>query len=98
MLHVAAAYASKEDDARFFIELLDLGFPLYEEDREGDFAGFLIADIRGDGVFLEAFNALVKVGFDLTRKSRPPKNSTFISRLYQSSYVSVQKMQAMLRT
>ena len=56
---MAAVYACKEDDARFFNALLDLGFPLYEEDREGDFAGFLIADIRGDGVFLESFNALV---------------------------------------
>ena len=79
---MAAAHACKEDDARFFISLLDLGFPLYEEDRQGDFAGFYIADIRGDGVFLEAFNALVQVGFDLAKRSKPPRNQTFIARLY----------------
>ena len=78
--------------------MLYLGFPLYEEDQDGSFAAFLIADIRGDGVFLEAFNALVEVGFDLTKSSSYPKNQTFISRLYQSNYVSVQKMRAMLKT
>ena len=98
LLHVAAAYACKEDDARFFTSLLNLGFPLYGEDRQGDFAGFLIADIRGDGVFLEAFDALTQVGFDFAKKTKPPRSQTFISRLYQSNYVSVQKMKAMLRT
>ena len=98
MLHVAAAYACKEDDARFFNTLLNLGLPMYEEDNERDFAAFLIADIRGDGVFLEAFKALVQAGYDLAKPSSYPKRETFISRLYQSNYVTVQKMQAMLRT
>lgn len=97
LLHVAAAYACKEDDSRFFNALLALDFPMYFEDREGDFGAFLIADIRGDGVFLEAFKALERAGFDLTKASRYPRQHTFISRLYQSKYVSVKKMQAVLR-
>ena len=73
LLHIAAANACQEDDARFFNALLDLGFILYEEDKDGNYAAFLIADIRGDGVFIEAFNALVRAGFDITRVSSLPK-------------------------
>lgn len=46
---------------------------MYEEDKDGDFAAFLIADLRADGVFIEAFNALVRAGYDLTKASSYPK-------------------------
>lgn len=71
---------------------------MYVEDGEGNFAAFLIADIRGDGVFLEAFKALERAGFDMTvMSSSRCKQQSFICRLYQSKYVSVKKMQAVLR-
>ena len=60
-MHTAAIYAAQEDDARFFNILLTLRFPLYEEDIEGDFAPFIIAGIKGDGVFLEAFRRFSKL-------------------------------------
>ena len=58
MLHEAASRTVTDDDARYFNILLDLGFPMYDTDRDGDFAAFTIAKIKGDGVFLEAFKAL----------------------------------------
>ena len=65
-MHSVAAYASEEDDARFFGSLMELtGYPLYEEDNNGDQAAFLIARVKSDGVFEEAFKALVKANFDL---------------------------------
>ena len=45
ILHVAAAYAAQNDDTRFFISLLGLGFPLYNEDNDHNFPAFLIADV-----------------------------------------------------
>ena len=69
LLHEAADLARKADDARYFVVLTQLGFPLYEEDGRGDFAAFLVASIKGDGVFAEAFSALSKAGFDVVRAS-----------------------------
>ena len=69
VLHEAAILAVKVDDARYFIELVNLGLPLYEEDKKGNFAAFYISNIKGDGVFVEAFKALIKAGFDVTRQS-----------------------------
>ena len=51
VLHDTAVLAVASDDARYFNALLDIGFPLYEIDNNGDFAPFIIADIKGDGVF-----------------------------------------------
>ena len=51
VLHDTAVLAVANDDARYFNALLDIGFPLYEIDNNGDFAPFIIADIKGDGVF-----------------------------------------------
>ena len=65
-MHTVAAYACEEDDARFFASLMELtGYPLYEEDSNGDLAAFLIARVKSDGVFEEAFRALHKANFDL---------------------------------
>ena len=88
--------AVKADDSRYFSDLVALGFPLYEEDSRGYFAAFFIASIKGDGVFLEAFKALVRVNFDV---SYPTSRSlTFVSCMCQSDRITVQKMQALLNT
>ena len=95
-MHTAAIYAAQEDDARFFNILLTLRFPLYEEDIEGDFAPFIIAGIKGDGVFLEAFKALLKAKFDLAQRNS--NRVTFIECLCQSKHMTTAKMQALLQT
>ena len=52
---------------------------MYEVDSCGDFAPFIVAKIKGDGVFLEAFKALIAAGFEL---GRPNDNGqTFIKAL-----------------
>ena len=60
-------------------------------------AAFLIAKIKGDGVFLEAFRSLLNVRFDLSRASTKT-GDTFISLVCQSEHITVQKMQAVLST
>ena len=96
VLHDAAALAVANDDARYFNALLDIGFPMYDIDSNGDFAPFIIANIRGDGVFQEAFRALLKAGFDVGRPNE--KRLTFIQKLCESNHVTVQKMQALIQT
>jgi len=69
----------RTDDARFFTELVALGFPLYDEDCHGNFAAFTIAELKGDGVFLEAFKALARANFDVVRASQGSRHrETFI--------------------
>lgn len=94
VLHDAALLAVKVDDARYFNELVALGLPLYEEDNKGYFASFYIANIKGDGVFVEAFKALIKAGFDVSRPST--RHETFIMSTCSSDRITVQKMQALL--
>ena len=78
-MHEAAIASVKADDARFFSELVKLGFPLYDEDCNGNFASFSIAAIKSDGVFVEAFKALIKAGFDAARPSTgSPGKENFI--------------------
>jgi len=43
VLHDAALLAVKADDARYFNELVALGIPFYEEDKQGYFAAFYIS-------------------------------------------------------
>ena len=67
LLHLAADNAAQHDDARYFVALVDLGFPLYDEDASGSLAAFTVTETKGDGVFLEAFHALVRAGFVTSR-------------------------------
>ncbi len=64
ILHEAATFALKAEDARFFIFLVQVGFPLYEEDKAGNMAPFIIANVKQDSVFLDAYSALNKAGFN----------------------------------
>ena len=69
ILHTAAIYAAQNDDTRFFISLLGLGFPLYHEDNDHNFPAFLIADVSDDSKFCSSYNALLEAKFDLKREN-----------------------------
>ncbi len=84
------------EDPCFFIYLVQLGLPLYCEDKFGNMAPFIITKVKSDSVFLEAFSALIKAGYNLAALSS--RNESFIQRIYQSKHVTVPKMEAILKT
>lgn len=94
MLH-EAAHAALENETRYFFSLLRIGFPLYGEDGDFDFAAFYICNTDKEATFLNCLTAIMKNGFDINRENED--DESFLQRLCLSPHVSQTRVRAMLK-
>lgn len=91
-----AALAAVQDDTRFFLALLRLGFPLYAEDVNLDTPGFIICSASNESTFQTCFQALMARKMDVNREN--DDDESFVQRLCLSAKLNTQsRVRAMLQ-
>lgn len=65
LLHLAVVHYVEKQDTRYMKMLCDIGFPLYEEDQNGDLPVFALSLCSTDDEFITGLDILMKAGLDI---------------------------------
>lgn len=85
LLH-EASLAAMEGECRFFLTLIKLGFPLYNEDGNMDTPAFLLCNMRNEAHFKQCLVALMAASFDINQGN--DDDETFLQKFCCSEKVS----------
>ncbi len=75
---------------------MDLGFFVYTEDYRGNYAPWLIAEVKEDEIFTKAYSLFKDRGFNPTKRLRKEKGAHFMEQFLKLGYVTEAKMEAVL--
>lgn len=97
LLHMAAEVVVTDENTMYFVRLIDMKFPLYHTDCNGDFPTFILTNIKNDQKFATSYYALIDKGFNLNYPN--PEGLTFLQKLLMTSNtLTMGKINAILKT
>ena len=70
MMHLAMINAVKHEDYSYLRQLLEIGFPLYQEDLNGTMPAFYLTLKVSDKIFEEGFKILRTRKFNIAVKNK----------------------------
>ena len=99
IIHLAAMEAVKSGDVRYLQRLIEVGFPMYQEDYRRRHPAFNLADIRDDNLFITCYNIFKKRGFNPLRKCSERKYEvSFLDHFFYVGHVTSAKIRAIFST
>ena len=82
LLHLAVVQYAETGDERYMKLLMEINFPLYVEDEQGDIGAFALALCDSDMAFTKGLQILVDGGFDVNYETLSSKTMlTFMAPL-----------------
>ena len=92
LMHLAIVHYVEKQDDRYLKSLLSVGFPLYEEDQNGDLPFFALALCGSDDEFVHVLDLLVKAGLNLNYTASEGKDLLEFLSEFNISVVKVKFM------